>query len=268
MTMPLLKAIQNINKDTIFKYFDQAATPSCSPGTSSLIVPIEGIAIEEKELFIIAQYFRQILLNEVPGWAITQVELKYIEQKSGTEKLVFPVLHEFAYMKGIVENVQEIIENLQKGIFRLPETEKKLSIDCEIFCDSPVSYPYKDFPLGDFFDEDQAEIVINPEQKIFTYQDTSHHVFFKFLIEKGKGYKTAQLIEREKTAEKHSNSSGILKISTGADFNPVKKVGYEIDNEKLTYVIQTNGAVSSLEAYDIAYRVFQNLLKKQEAAYE
>jgi len=145
------------------------------------------------------------LLSRVPGCAITRIRMEYKSESGKGKAPLVPLLHKYGYIPGVVENVREIIGNLQKGIFRLPEDERSLTIDCEFFTDIPVSSHYKEFLLGEFFDEDQADMIINPEQKVLTFQDTGHHISMEITIQKGVGFRSAEDVKRDEIMETRGN---------------------------------------------------------------
>lgn len=224
-----------------------------------------GFKCPESDLMLFAEGFRQILLSRVPGCVITRIRMKY-GRESGKEKAPsVPVLHKYAYIPGVVENVREITGNLQKGVFRLPGNENILTLNCEFSIDIPVSSHYKEFLLGEFFDEDQADVIINPEQKVLTFQDTGHHVYIEFKIERGVGFKKSEVVKRDEMAEIRGNPD-VLNLALDANFNPVTRVGYTIHKKTLQFEIETNGAISPLEAYKIAYALFSKELMQSEGS--
>lgn len=209
-----------------------------------------------------AEGIRQHVLTVVPGWAITKVMLEYRKEvKNDSGGPPVPVLHKYAYLPGIVESVREIIGNLQKGVFRLPENEPSKVLSSRIFSNIPVSTHYKVQVLADFLeDEDEASMLINPDQKVLTFQDTGFFLDFEFTIEKGVGYRKAQEIKRSEEARPDGES--VLRLYLDANFNPVKRVGYKIEENNLLFNIETNGAVTPAEAYTFGFRAFQHEIQR------
>lgn len=247
-----IKALDNkVVQDFLLK-----TEPKDTPNNASKFGAIKIKGLKEPDIRTLAAGFRQILLSEIPGWAITRMKTEYRRKKEGSDNGLLPILHKYYYIPGVVENIRDIIGNLQKGIFRLREEDKALPLICEFFCNEPVSSHYKEFLLGEFFDEDQADMVVNPEHTILTFQDTGFFVSMEITIEKGVGFKSAEETERDEIAESRQ-SADVLSLALDADFNPVKKVACEIKGELLRYDIETNGAVSPFGAYRTGYDIFK-----------
>jgi len=264
MNKELLISIKGLKKETRQAFLEQANPKTLSCGN---IVPglISVKDHSKSDIMLMAEGFRQIVLSRMPGWAITRIRMEYKGESDKGKTPSAPVLHKYAYIPGVVENVREIINNLQKGVFRLPKNEKTLTLNCEFFSDIPVSSHYKEFLLGEFFDEDQADVIINPEQKVLTFQDTGHHVRIESTIEKGVGFRSAKDVKRDETMKTRGNPD-VLALALDADFNPVRKAGYGIQGEMLQFEIETNGAVSPLEAYETAYGLFSKELMQSEGS--
>lgn len=206
-------------------------------------------------LGLLSEGFRQVLLTQIPGCAITRIKIHYKDFNNNQSSGLKPVLHKYSYIPGVVENVRDIIHNFTKGIFRLPDKKSlKKKVTIESLKDNFQGY--KDFCLGDFFDEDQAEMIINPELTIFSYQDLKFFIEIEITIEKGIGYKRAEEIKRDENAETQGKPD-VLLLTADANFNPVKKVGYKINKNTLEYKIQTDQSITPWEAYHKAYHFFK-----------
>lgn len=264
MNEELLALIKGIEKKTVDSYL-AGASPDVFSRDYKTLGSFSTKDYRESDIMLFAEGFRQILLSRVPGCAITRIRMEYKSESGKGKAPSVPVLHKYAYIPGVVENVREIIGNLQKGIFRLPEDDKALPLSCTFYNDTPVSSHYKEFLLGEFFDEDQADVIINPEQKILTFQDTGHHVHIEFTIEKGVGFKKAEVVKRDEMAETHGNPD-VLTLALDADSNPVRKAGYRIQGERLQFEIETSGTISPFEAYQTAYGLFSKELIQSEGS--
>ncbi|MBN2034235.1 MAG: hypothetical protein JW836_13245 [Deltaproteobacteria bacterium] len=206
----------------------------------------------------LAETLRQSILTQVSGWAITKVKLGY---KREARSPTMPVLHKYSYMPGVVENVRDIIHNLQRGVFRLPENESSRSFLTEIFSDIPVSSHYKELLFRDLFEEDESSIIKNPEQKILTFQDMGFSLTFEFTVEKGVGHRKAKDLRREDRITPDRES--LFSLYVDSEFNPVRAVGFEIESNKLYFRILTNGAVTPEEAYKVGFEVFKSNLAQE-----
>ncbi len=162
----------------------------------------------------IGNSLRRILLSSLEGFAITSIK-------------VDSVAHEFSTVKGVVEDVSEIILNLKKVRFkRQIETENSEKVTV-VISDSGI------FKAGDI---NKFLSVIN--------------------IEKGRGYIPS---EENKVLNADINTIFIDSIHT-----PIRNVKYQVDNyrveqktdyEKLTITIDTDGSVQPKEALKEAAKI-------------
>lgn len=224
-----------------------------------------GNEIDEDRLFRLAQGLRQILLTRVPGWAVTAMKLEYREEDDkGKAKPWRGLPHQFGRLPGVVENVREIARNLQHGIFRLPQNEKEFTVHAEVAFEADVTPQCKEVLLGDWFEDDEAHMVLNPEQPVFTLQDTVGQVVIDFKIEKGIGYRSALDNERrsrqqglqDTSPERPGKAKVVPWLYLDADFNPVRRVGFRVKNEDdgkfIVFTIETRPNIKPKEAVDTA----------------
>jgi DNA-directed RNA polymerase subunit alpha len=164
---------------------------------------------------------RRILLSSLPGAAVTSVKID-------------GVLHEFATIPGVVEDVTDIILNLKNLRLKLyGEEEKVLRVEasgegtvhaCDIITDADVE-------------------ILNPDLVIATLA-SSARLFMEITVSKGRGYVSA---ERNK---KGDHIIGVIPIDSV--FTPVSKVNYTVENtrvgqitdyDKLTLEVWTDGSI-------------------------
>lgn len=172
----------------------------------------------------IGNALRRILLSSLEGFAITFVKIDGVEQ-------------EFSTLKGIVEDVSEIILNLKKIRFkRLLESESNEKIHLTI-TDQEV------FKAGDLNKYLSAFQVLNPEVVICN-METSVKLVMEINIEKGRGYVPA---EENKPANALQGTIALDSIHT-----PIRNVKYHIENyrveqktdyERLVLEILTDGSI-------------------------
>ena len=185
---------------------------------------------------------RRVLLNSLEGFAFTSVRIVGVE-------------HEFSTMKGVVEDVTEIVLNLK-------QVRLKRQIDSADAETVKVSYTGKDQltagDLGAFMANYQ---VLNPDLLI-CHMDASVKFEMEFTIEKGRGYVPA---------EENKKMDAILgTIALDAIYTPIKNVNYSIENfrveqktdfEKLIMEIQTDGSIAPQDALtDAAQILIQHFL--------
>jgi DNA-directed RNA polymerase subunit alpha len=158
--------------------------------------------------------------------------------------------HEFATIKGITEDVTEIILNLKQVRFK-----KKTDQDSGT---EKISLSLKnktEFTAGMIGEASPAFEVMNPDLLICT-MDTSAKLDIEITIAKGRGY-----VPAEENKEK-STHFGYIPID--AIYTPIKNVKYSIENtrveqrtdfEKLVMDVVTDGTIHPEEAVKQASRI-------------
>ncbi len=187
----------------------------------------------------IGNSLRRILLSSLPGSAITSVKID-------------GVLHEFATIPNVVEDVPEIIINLKNVSLKQEDIEEKtLRVDFK----GPG-----ELKAGDIITDGTIEI-LNPDLHIATVSEGGHLVM-ELTANKGRGYNNA---EKNKKAEQ---VLGVLPIDS--IYTPVRKVNYAVENtrvgqmvdyDKLTIEVWTNGSLKPDEALSLAAKVMTGHLE-------
>lgn len=187
----------------------------------------------------IGNSLRRILLSSLPGAAITSVKIE-------------GVVHEFSTIANVVEDVPEIIVNLKMVRLKLHANEEKI-IRLDVKGEGEVT-------AGDIITDDGVE-VLNPELHIATLSEGAH-LQMEMTVEMGRGYNSA---EKNK---KDNQPLGILPIDS--IFTPVKKVNYAVENtrvgqnidfDKLTIELWTDGSLAPYEALSLAAKVMTSHLE-------
>lgn len=165
---------------------------------------------------------RRVLLSSLPGSAVTKVHIQ-------------DVLHEFSTIKGVLEDVSELILNI-KGIALKSLSEEPINIDIDL--KGPCIFTAKDI------EQDVNLEVAKPDQYIATLNEDAH-LKMSLRIENGKGYRVSDLNKFEE------DPIGVIPIDS--TFTPVTKVNFEItelvsNKEKLELDIWTDGTISSQDA--------------------
>jgi DNA-directed RNA polymerase subunit alpha len=184
----------------------------------------------------IGNALRRILLSSLEGFAITSIKIE-------------GVAHEFSTVKGVVEDISEIILNLKKIRFkRQIETENSEKVTV-VIGDQDV------FKAGDINKFLSVFQVLNPEVEI-CHMDPSIKLIMEILVDKGRGYVPAD--------ENKSLTSDINTISIDSIHTPIINVRYFIDNyrveqktdyEKLVFEITTDGSVHPKDALKEAAKI-------------
>ena len=184
----------------------------------------------------IGNALRRILLSSLEGYAITSIRF------SG-------VSHEFSTMKGVVEDLTEIILNLKQVRF------KKVgdSGDSEkVFI---VVNGQEQFAAGDITKFSNNFEVLNPDFVICN-MEKSVTLEVELTINKGRGYVPAE--------ENKINDAVVGVIAIDSIFTPMKNVKYTIENyrveqktdyEKLILDISTDGSIHPEEALKEAAKI-------------
>jgi DNA-directed RNA polymerase subunit alpha len=185
----------------------------------------------------IGNALRRVLLNSLEGYAIVGINIVGAD-------------HEFATLKGITEDVTEIILNLKQ--VRL---KKKVDHDASL---EKVTLSIKnktEFTAGMIGEASPSFEVMNPELLICTL-DSSAKLDIEITINKGRGYVPAE--------ESREKSSHFGYISVDAIYTPIKNVKYAIENtrveqrtdfEKLVMDVVTDGTIQPEEAVKQASRI-------------
>ena len=181
---------------------------------------------------------RRILLSSIQGAAVTAIQID-------------GVLHEFSSIKGVREDVTDIVLNVKNLAIKLgSEGSKKLILDAK----GPKEVKAKDISLVSDIQ------IINPEQTICNLdENTKFHM--ELIVSTGRGYVLAQKNKSEETP--------LGMIAIDSLFSPVKRVSYKIDTtregdaldyDKLVMEVETNGTVPAEDAVAFAARIFQDQL--------
>lgn len=184
----------------------------------------------------IGNAMRRILLSSLEGFAITNIKIQGVD-------------HEFSTIKGVVEDVVEIILNLKQ--VRLKHTSSGDESE-RIY----ISLKGKDqFLAGDIGRYTNAFNILNPELVICNMEPTVN-LEIELTIGKGRGYRPSE--------ENKQSNAAIGEIAIDSIFTPIKNVKYSIedfrveqrtDYEKLIMEVTTDGSIHPEEALKEAARI-------------
>ena len=182
---------------------------------------------------------RRILLSSLPGAAVNAVKID-------------GVLHEFSVIKGVKEDVTEIVLNIK-------------SIVAKLHCDTPKTV-YIDaqgegvITAGDIKADSDVEI-LNPDLYIATLNSDAK-LNMEITLSKGRGYVAA-----DKNREQSQPVIGIIPVDS--IYTPVKKVNYKVeparvgavtDFDRLSIEVWTNGTLKPNEAISLAAKIMSEHL--------
>ena len=185
----------------------------------------------------IGNALRRVLLSSLEGYAITAVRISGVD-------------HEFSTIKGVIEDVTEIILNIKQ--IRLKKTTDEDLQQEKIL----ISLKNRDdFRAGDIEKASSNFRIMNPDL-VICRMERSVKLDLEIIVQKGRGYVPAE--------ENEVKDAPIGTIATDAIFTPIKNVKYGVENtrveqktdyEKLIMEITTDGTIHPEEAIKEAARI-------------
>jgi len=169
---------------------------------------------------------RRVLLSSIEGSAVTAVKIP-------------GALHEFSTIKGVKEDVVDVILNIKKLRFKLFSNGKRIAT---VKVKGPRSV------TGEDIHKDSSFEILNPELVIATL-DKDATFEAEMYIKKGKGYISAELNKEEDLP--------INMIAVDSVFTPIKKVNFIVekarvgratDYDRLIMEIWTDGSITPEKA--------------------
>jgi DNA-directed RNA polymerase subunit alpha len=187
---------------------------------------------------------RRVLLSSLEGYAITSVKITGVQ-------------HEFSTIKGVIEDVTEIVLNLKQVRFKRVLQDADAGYE-KIY----ISLKGKDqFLAGDIEAHTNAFVITNPELVICN-MEKNVNLEMELHVGRGRGYVPAE--------EHFMDSTVVGVIPVDSIYTPIKNVRYKIENtrveqrtdfEKLIIDIKTDGTIHPEEAIkDAAKILIQHLI--------
>ena len=191
----------------------------------------------------IGNSLRRILLSALPGAAAVGIKIAGVE-------------HEFSTLKGVKEEVTEIILNLKTVRFKaVSSLEKAGKQRCTLHADSVGAVTAGDIECATGIE------VMNPDQVICTLDDGAS-IDMEIYVKCGRGYVPAT--QNKEVLEP------IGYIPIDSIYTPVVKANYtvestrveqSIDFDKLTLEITTDGTTSAKEIASLAAKIMNDHVK-------
>ena len=182
---------------------------------------------------------RRVLLSSLQGAAVTAVQID-------------GVVHEFSSLEGVREDVVDIVLNIKGLAVRMhAEGPKRMTLRATgpgVVTASQIEVP--------------SDIEILNGDHVLCTLDDGAQVRMEFTVQTGKGYVPAEMNRPE--------DSPIGLIAVDALYSPVKRVAYRVeptrqgqslDYDKLVLEVETNGAVTPVDAVAYAARILQDQLQ-------
>ena len=165
---------------------------------------------------------RRVLLSSLAGAAVTSVRIE-------------GVAHEFSTIKGVTEDVTDIVLNLKGIVCRMHSDATEIEAPLVVTGPGDITAKDIDLPAG-------VEI-LNPDVHIATLEKKTKLELY-LTIGRGRGYRPAE--------ENKSPDQPIGVIPIDSIFSPVRRVAYAVeqarvgqrtDYDKLTLDIETDGSI-------------------------
>jgi DNA-directed RNA polymerase subunit alpha len=182
---------------------------------------------------------RRVLLSSLQGAAVTSIKIEN-------------VLHEFSSLAGVREDVTDIVLNVKQIALRMQgEGAKRLQLSAT----GPA-----EVKAGDIATSGDIE-VMNPDL-VICHLDDGATLNMELTAQAGKGYVPA--------ASNRPADAPIGLIPVDALYSPVRQVAYKVENtrvgqeldyDKLTLTIETDGTISPEDAVAYSARILQDQLQ-------
>ena len=184
----------------------------------------------------IGNALRRVLLSSLEGFAITSIKIEGVD-------------HEFSIIKGVVEDVAEMILNFK-------QVRLKQQIEDEHSEKVTIKVGGKEqFTAGDIGKSLSSFQILNPDLVICN-MDSSVTLELELIIDKGRGYVPSE--------ENKKSSSSIGTVAIDSIFTPIRNVKFSVENfrveqktdyEKLVFEIQTDGSIHPKDALTEAAKI-------------
>ncbi len=180
---------------------------------------------------------RRTLLSSIPGAAVTQVRFD-------------EALHEFDTIKGVTEDVTDVILNL-KDLVLLVHSDEAVTVRIDVTGPAEVT-------AGDIKVPADVEI-LNPELHIATVNGDGR-LALDVTVERGRGYVSA---------DRNKSTSTIGVIPVDSIFSPVRRVTFSVEPtrveqstafDRLVLDVETDGSITAREALASAGATLQALV--------
>ena len=182
---------------------------------------------------------RRVLLSSLQGAAVTAIQID-------------GVVHEFSSLEGVREDVVDIVLNIKQLALRMhADGPKRMTLRAT----GPGAVTANQI-------EAPADIEILNGDHVLCTLDDGAQIRVEFTVQTGKGYVPA---ERNRPED-----APIGLISVDAVYSPVRRVAYRVeptrqgqslDYDKLVMEVETNGAVTPVDAVAYAARILQDQLQ-------
>ncbi len=185
---------------------------------------------------------RRVLLSNLPGAAVIGIMIEGVD-------------HEFSTIKGVKEDVTEIVLNLKSLNLKANYSDDSLVKELHLQRSTPGPVTAADIDVDPEID------ILNPDLYLCTL-DSGAKLDMTLYVGKGRGYVTADNLK--------DPSRPIGYIPIDAIFTPVKfasyaveptRVGQSKDYDKLTIHVKTDGSLSAKDVLSLAAKALDDHVK-------
>jgi DNA-directed RNA polymerase subunit alpha len=179
---------------------------------------------------------RRVLLSSLEGYAITSIKIPGVD-------------HEFSTIKGVVEDITEIILNLKQVRFkRVVEGEESEKIYISV-------KSKEEFTAGDIMKFTNSFEILNPDL-VICHMEPFVNLEIEMTVDKGRGYVPSE--------ENLPADAPIGLVPIDSIFTPIKNVKYRVEDfrveqrtdfEKLVFEVTTDGSIHPEEALKEAAKI-------------
>ena len=227
--------MQNTIIDKNWKSLIKPSKLSIKSSEDKSVFTLIAEPLEKGYALTIGNALRRILLSSIQGAAITAIQID-------------GVLHEFSSIKGVREDVTDIVLNLKSLPLKImSDGPKKLILDVT----GPGEIKAKDI-------QPNPEVTILNPDLVICHLDENTKFHMELIANTGKGYCPAE--------KNKMDDAPLGLIAIDSLFSPVKKVSYTVENaregksldyDKLAMVVETDGSIPAEDAVAYAARIFQ-----------
>lgn len=185
---------------------------------------------------------RRVLLSDLPGAAVIGILIEGID-------------HEFSTIKGVKEDVTEIVLNLKSLNLKANFSDRHLVKELHLVKSSAGIVTAADIDVDPEID------ILNPDLYLCTL-DEGAKLDMTLYVGKGRGYVVADKLK--------DSTRPIGYIPIDAIFTPVKfasysveptRVGQSMDYDKLTINVKTDGSLSAKDVLSLAAKALEDHIK-------
>lgn len=186
----------------------------------------------------IGNSLRRVLLSSLEGFAISAIRIAGVD-------------HEFSTVKGVVEDVVDIILNLKQVRIKQLLADENISSE-KIYL---TISGREEFKAGDIEEHTNVFKVMNPDL-VICHMEPFVSLELELTVTKGRGYKPAE--------ENLPKDAPIGVVPVDAIYTPIKNVSYKVSNtrveqrtdyELLTINVKTDGTIHPEDAIKEASRI-------------